>query len=875
MGKLTLKGLTDPVQAWQVLGSSTVESRFEAQHGVALTPLVGREEELELLMRRWQEARAGDGSVVLISGEPGIGKSRIVQALLERLGAEPYTRLRQFCSLHHEDTALHPTITQLDRAAGFRRDDTYEQRLDKLEAVLGQATNDLRETAPLLAQLLSLPTEGRYPVLELTPQKRKEKTLKALIAQIEGLSARQPVLMVVEDAQWIDPTSLELLDLTVDRVPSLSVLLIITFRPEFAPPWIGRPQVTLLSLSRLSRRQRAEMLSRMTGGKALLKEVADQIIERTDGIPLFLEELTKAVVESGELADAGDHYSLTRSLSVLAIPTTLHASLLARLDRLAPVREVAQIGAALGRRFSHELISAVAPMPQKQLDDALAQLVTAELVFRRGTPPDAEYTFKHSLVQDAAYSTLLRGRRQQLHARIAETLENQYPEIVATEPALLAQHCAEAGLNEKAVGYRLTAGQQALARSAMTEAVAQLTKGLELLANLPEGTARLQHELDLRIALGPALIATQGWAASATEETYARAGALCEQLDQRQQLGAVLFGQFAQQTQRGEFQLALERAAAVLRHGEARDDVFLILLGHHLVGYTHIVLGEFTLARADLEQSLALFDLGYRRTLLALTGTEEHVIIPLHLSRPLALLGYLDQARQRRKAALVEARRLAHAFTLAFALWCDLVSEAGERAADARLVLAEELMALSADHGFAFLEAVGAIYRGWCLSMMGREPEGIAQMIKGLAAYRSTGTIQYVPHFLALLAEAYGKARQTVEGLKKLVEAARIIELTQEREFEAELYRIRGELMLTVGEPAAADISFRKALDVARRQRARLWELRASTSLARLWRDQGKPTEARDLLAPIYGWFTEGFDTPDLKEAKVLLEELA
>jgi predicted ATPase len=391
-----------------------VESRFEAQRGAVLTPLVGREEELELLLCRWQQAKAGQGSVVLVSGEPGIGKSRIVQSVIERLGVEPYTRLRQFCSPHHQDTALHPTIMQLERAAGLRRGDTHKQQLEKLETVLAQATNDLSEVVPLVAALLSIPTEDRYPSVNLTPQKRKEKTLAALVAQVEGLAAGQPVLMVIEDVQWIDPTSLELLDLIVDRVPNLPLLLIITFRPEFQPQWVGRLQVTLLSLSRLPHRQRAEMLSRLTGGKALPREIADQIVDRTDGVPLFIEELTKAVVESGELADAGDHYKVTRSLSPLAIPTTLHASLLPRLDRLAPVREVAQIGAALGRHFSHELISAVAPMLQTQLDDALAQLVSAELVFRRGTPPDAEYIFKHALVQDAAYSTLLRGRRHML-----------------------------------------------------------------------------------------------------------------------------------------------------------------------------------------------------------------------------------------------------------------------------------------------------------------------------------------------------------------------------------------------------------------------------------------------------------------------------
>jgi class 3 adenylate cyclase/predicted ATPase len=873
LGRVTLKGLADPVQAWQVLGSSEVESRFEAQHGAALTPLVGREEELELLMRRWRQAKAGNGSVVLISGEPGIGKSRVVQALLERLGAEPFTRLRQFCSPHHQDAALHPTITQLERAAGFRRDDTDEQRLEKLEAVLAQATNDLSEAVPLLSALLSIPIGDHYRALDLTPQKLKEKTLKALVAQVEGLAARQSVLMVVEDAHWIDPTSLELLDLIIDRVPSLRALLIVTYRPEFTPSWIGRSHVTSLILNRLPGRQRAEMVARVTEGKALPKEVADQIIERTDGIPLFIEELTKAVVESGDLADAGDHYTVKRSMVSLAIPTTLHASLLARLDRLAPVREVAQIGAALGRQFTHELITAVAPMPQKQLDDALAQLVSAELVFRRGTPPDAEYIFKHALVQDAAYSTLLRSRRQQLHARIAAVLEGQFPEIAASEPARLAQHCAEAALNEKAISYRLKAGQQGLAHSAMTEAVAQLTKGLEVLSNLPEGVTRQQYELNLRIALGVALTATQGWAAPEVGDTYARAHQLCEHLDQQQHLGSVLFGQYVHHHVRGNFGLALERGEAMWRLGEVRNDVVLIYQGRQVVGEMHALLGKFAIARANLEQSFALYDPGNNGALIALTGIGGNHTA-MRLSKTVARLGYLDQARTLREMALLEARRLGHTFTLAFALLFGLYTERGECAADARLLLAEELMALSVEQGFPVYEASAAIHRGWCLCMMGRAAEGIAQFTEGLATYRSTGTVAALPYVLTLLAEAYGKALHPGEGLKHLAEAVRVIELTQEREFEAELYRVRGELLLATEDPREAEESFYAALEIARRQSAKLWELRASISLARRWRDQGKRTDARDLLAPIYGWFTEGFDTPVLKDAKALLEEL-
>ena len=509
LGAIEIKGFSEPVVASGVLRESGTESRFEARHGPDLTPMVGRDEELALLQRRWQQAKNGEGCVVLVSGEPGIGKSRLAQSLLEQFAREPHTRVRLFCSPHHQESALYPTITQLERAAGFRREDTAAQRLDKLEAVLAQATDDLGEAAPLLAALLSLPTGERYPPLNLIPQKQKERMLRALVAQVEGLAGRQPVLMLFEDAQWSDPTSLELLDLIVDRVSALPLLLIITFRPEFAPPWTGRPQVSLISLSRLAPRQRAEMIAGITGGKALPREIADRIIDRTDGVPLFVEELTKAVIESGMLSDTGDRYIAVGPVAPLAIPASLQASLLARLDRLAPVREVAQIGAALGRQFSHELIAAVAPMPPVQLDDALAQLVAAELIYRRGVPPDAEYTFKHALVQDAAYSTLLRSRRQQLHAHIAATLEEKFPDMVAAQPALLAHHCEEAGLPEKAVGYWLVAGRQAWARSALTEGVALLRRGLALVSALPDTDRRRETELDLQIALGRALMMSQ------------------------------------------------------------------------------------------------------------------------------------------------------------------------------------------------------------------------------------------------------------------------------------------------------------------------------------------------------------------------------
>jgi class 3 adenylate cyclase len=462
LGPVLVRGFDDPVTAWQVTGRSAVESRFAALRSTT-TQLVGREEEIDVLLRRWQQAKTGRGCVVLITGEAGIGKSRLAQTILERLRNEPHTRLRYFCSVcspHHQDTAGYPGIRQVERAARFRRDDTDEQRLDKLEALLAQGTTDLGEVVPIFADWLSIPTGNRYPPLDLTPEKRMEKTFHVSLAQIEGLAARQPLLMVYEDLQWSDATTLEFLDLLIDRFPALRVLVIVTFRPEFRPPWVGRSHVTLLSLNRLPPWQSAQMIRCVTGGEALPKEIADEIVDRTDGVPLFIEELTKAVIERAVLTDSCNSLTM-RPMPSPIIPTSLIASLLARLDRSTLTRQVAQIGAALGRQFTHDLISAVAPMPQSSLDDALTQLVSTELVFQRGSPPDAEYTFKHALVQDAAYSTLLRSRRLQLHARIADVLEKQFLEIVDAQPETLARHCAEAGLASREGGWLLAQGGRA------------------------------------------------------------------------------------------------------------------------------------------------------------------------------------------------------------------------------------------------------------------------------------------------------------------------------------------------------------------------------------------------------------------------------
>jgi class 3 adenylate cyclase/predicted ATPase len=874
LGTLPLKGFDARVPMWQIIGPSAIQSRFEALRST-ITPIVGRDDEIDLLVRRWQEAKSGRGSVVLISGEPGIGKSRIVQTILEHVTSELHTIMRLFCSPHYQNTALYPSITQLERAAEFRRDDTLEQRLDKLEALITQATpTDVSEVAPLLASLLSIPTGDRYPPLNLGPQKLKEMTLKTLVAQVEGLAARSPVLVAIEDAHWSDPTSRELCDLLIDHLPRLPVLLIITSRPGFDPPWIGRPQVASISVHRLPIRHRSEMLSHLTNGKRLPDEIAEQIIDRTDGVPLYIEELTKAVVESGVLTDAGDQYLLSGPVPSVAIPASLNASLLARFDRLAPVREVAQIAAALGRQFPHELISAVAHRSQQQLDDALSQLVASELIFRRGTPPYAEYTFKHALVQDAIYGTLLRSRRQQLHSQIAETLEGRFPELVQTRPELLARHWTEAGSTEKAVTYWLKAGQQAMTRWAMTEAAAQVRRGLELVAGLSDSTARLEHELELQLTLGQALLATKGYGAPEPHMAYVRARQLCVELNRTTQLGRILVGQYLYCAMRGDLPQAELHAAEICDLAEANGDRMWKFTGSNLSGIICQYQGKFTESRAHLERAIPLWDPRFRA--LAASPADGYVSALIHLSRTLLSLGYLDQARLRQDEAVAEARRVSP-YTLAFAL-CNASHNdwaiAGVRSANMILRSADEVIAVSTEHNFPGLLGIANIVRGWCLGAIGRPEDGIVLIVQGLETFRATGGNLLLPFYLITLAEVYGWASKPGEALRCLEDAAQLVHATQERWIEAELNRIRGTVLVSMHEHAAAEESYHRAIAMAQQQDAKFWELRSASDLARLWCDQGKSTDARELLSSVCA-FTRGGDTPWLVEAKTLLARLA
>ena len=869
LGPKDLKGLARPVRAWTALRASSAEGRFEAMQTSGPTALVGREEELELLLQRWSKAKTGEGQVVLLSGEAGIGKSRLTAALMENIAAEPHTRLRYFCSPQYTDSAFYPIISQMERAAGFAHHDTPQAKLDKFDVLLAQ-TSTSKQDAALFAEMVSLPNDGRYPALDLAPEQRRQRTLEALTAQVAGLASQQPVLMIFEDAHWADPSSLEVFGRTVDQIKPLPVLLIVTFRPDFNAPWVEQSHVTSLTLNRLGEREAGAIIARLVGNKELPADVMAEIVERTDGIPLFVEEMTKAVLEAEGESEARRTVAAVPS-PALAVPASLHASLMARLDRLGPAKELAQIGAAIGREFSHALLAAVERKPQAELGAALDRLIESGLLFRQGVPPQATYLFKHALVQDAAYGTMLRSRRQQIHTRIATTLENHFPDLAAAQPQLLAQHYAVAGLNEKAVGYLLKAGQQAYLRSAMTEAMAQFQKGLNLLASLPDNRGRQQQEIDLQIGLGHVLQATQGFAAP-TAEAYGRARELAEQLDARDYLASLLHGLWTLHHMRGELKVALALAEELETFGKAHDNLSASLVGKETRGLTSLFLGELTTARALFEQCDALDESAIR------AGAAAANVLVMRdpcLAITLGAQGYIEQGRTRLNAALTEARRLQHAHTSASVfVWASIFEYVISSPHEAHRY-AQELTALSNEHGFPFYVTWGNVLLGLSLTALGRPEEALDLTTKGLSSFRAMGAVVGTPWALAGLAATYGALGRPVEGLDCLGEAAKIIEKNGERLNESDVALVRGYLLLATGDRIMAEESYRQARAIAAQQGAKTSELRGATALARLWRDEGKRTEARNLLAPVYDWFTEGLDTPVLMEAKALLDALA
>jgi predicted ATPase len=679
-------------------------------------------------------------------------------------------------------------------------------------------------------------------------------------------------MIVFEDLHWIDPTSLELLSLTVDQVSSQRVLLLATARPEFTPPWPSHRHISTLSLGRLGRLEVKALVSGVTKGKSLPSEVLDQIIARTDGVPLFIEELTKMVLESGLLREAGDRYELTGPLPPLAIPSTLHASLLARLDRLASVKDVAQIGAVIGRDFSYSLLAAVAALPERNLQSALSQLVDAGLIFQRGIPPNATYLFKHALVQDATYASLLKSRRQHLHATIAQVLEVKFPEVSATEPERLAHHYTEAGLAELAVNYWRRAGELALSRSA-TEAVAHFGHGLEALARLPNNRGRQQTEIQLRLSMAGALVTTKGWSALEVQREYERARALAALIDDQPSLIRSMFGIWVSHLVRGNFSTAIQTAQELLQVAESHNDVPGRWIGHGCAGINSLYTMTLKSSKRHFEQALALDNLEQARAACQFVGHDRGVAVLSHFSKTLATLGFLDQARWRIEELLIRGRALGHKPSHAYAYSGAFSASWLLRDKKIMIKAAQELADIAQQERFPQWLAYSTIFSGW-LEIEERRPEDGCRLInEGLAAADSIGVGYFRQFFLLLLANGLLRSDKSDDALNTL-DRAEALSRSGNRWCEVEVYRLRGDLQLAQSARQEAETSYLRALGIARSQDAVLWEIGAATSLCRLWRDQGKRHEARDLLAPVYNWLTEGFDTPDLVDAKALLKQL-
>ena len=882
MGVQDLKGIAGPVRVWTALRPASMESRFEALHGSGLTELVGREEELDLLLRRWSKAKTGEGQVVLLSGEAGIGKSRLTAALLERLVTEPHTRLRYFCSPQHTDSALYPIIGQMERAARLTYSDTTQVKLDKLDALLAQTSTSIQD-ASLFADMLSLPNDGRYPTLDPDPQRRRQRTLEDN-RQMEVLSRSNPVLLIVEDVHWSDPTSLEAFGRAVERIATNRVLLIVTFRPEFESPRIGRPHVTILSINRLAQRDIDVMIDGVVGNKSLPASIRKDIIERTDGIPLFVEEMTKAVLEAESEGKALQTAAAVPS-SALAVPPSLHASLMARLDRLGPAKELAQIGATIGREFSHALLAAVVRKPEAEVLTALDRLIAAGLVFRQGVPPYATYLFKHALVQDAAYGTLLREPRRALHARIAETLEREFVDISEAQPELLARHCTDAGLTEKAGGLWGKAGQRSLERSALVEAIAQLTRALSQIAALPATPALRQEQIKLQVALITPLIHVKGYAAPETTAVAERARLLIEQAhalgeppEEPLLLFSVLYGFWVANIVAFKGDVARNLAVQFLEFAEKQRATAPLMMGHRMMGISLTMTGDIAKAQAHCDLALALYDPADHRLLATRFAVDARVAVWSYRSLSLWIFGHPDAALADAEHALRDAREIGQAATLMYTLFHTAYFAYFHcRNYPATNALLHELIALADEKGAAFWKAGGEMLQGCVLAFTGKPSDAVHTITTGLGAWRSTGATLFIPEHLSCLARALAELGQLEDAWRCIGEAMMAMDTTKEKWAEAEVHRVAGEIALKSPDPdaAKAEANFQQALTIARQQQAKSWELRAAMSLARLWRDQGKVREARELLAPVYGWFTEGFDTRDLKEAKALLEELA
>lgn len=885
LGERPLRGLSKPIAVYQVIRESGVWDRFRVAVRRGLSPMVGRQETLAALLDSWHTAKNGSGQVVLLTGEPGIGKSRLVQELKERIPAEGGAELEFRCSDRFRHSAFYPQIEYFQRQVQAWQEERAADKLSRLETMLADHPFDSQEVIPLLAALLSIPLDERYTAWQGSPQRQKQRTQQAIVAELLRQAAQHPLLVVWEDIQWADPSTLDLLQVLIDRVPSARILVVLTFRSDFVPAWAMRPHMKQLSLSRLERQQAAQLIAELAGDQSLPHDIVQQVLDKTDGIPLFIEELTKMVLET-------ESSSAASPLPNLAIPTTLRDLLMARLDRLGPAKEVAQLGAALGRAFPHEVIRAVWSLDDQALQHGLEQLAATEIISQRGEPPHPRWVFKHALIQDAAYKSLLKSQRLQLHEHIARVLEKRFPETAETQPELIAHHYTQAGLRGEALGYWKRAGQRAFERSAHVEALEHLGQGLALLKALPEGTERAEQELDFHTTRGPGLIATKGYADQEVKDTYVRAQELGDQIGQPSHAFSALRGLWVVHEVRGELQAARELGEQLLSMTSSLPDRASLIEVHRACGNTLFWLGEFGLAREHLEHAIALSQPDTHRALAFRYGSDPKVVCLSYNALALWVLGYPDQALEQCEEALHTTHTHLHSLATAQNWTAMLHQIRGDLSASNEAATAA--IAVSQEQGFPHWLAMGRMLQGWAAGMQTPTGDGLAQIEKGLAAWRATGSELLRPYFLSLLAEVQQHSGQVDDGLDSLDQALQAVEEHGERFYEAELYRRKGELLLLSAERgmqnaprhkqpqelsavqhSASEACFQRAIDIARRQAARSLELRAAMSLGRLWQAQDRTAEARRLVAEVYEWFGPGLETPDLHQTRTLLERWA
>jgi class 3 adenylate cyclase/predicted ATPase/MoxR-like ATPase len=880
LGRKKVKGVAQPVELFLIEKIAPAGDRFEAVSPVELSPLTGRDQEIGLLRERWEQAQEGMGQVVLLVGEPGLGKSRLVYAMKQHVlgqmveGEVDAPVIEWRCSPHFQNTGLYPAIDFYERALGFGPEEPPQDRFDRLLYRLGCYDLARPETVPLWTSLLSLPTPDRFPPLSLSPVRKREETFRTILDWLHTRAARKPVLFVIEDLHWVDASTLEFLGQFLAEGLHDSILTVLTFRPEFKPPWQAVAQQTTLALNRLTRRQVGDLMRKKVES-TLPETVIEQIYSRTSGVPLFVEEFTKMVQESGAL-DRGQEGEALKTMLKREIPATLQDLMMARLDRMEGEREVAQLAATLGREFRYELLAAAAMVDEPVLQAELAKLVQAEVLYAKGKLPDCSYIFKHALLEDAAYNSLVKGKRQQFHKRIAEVLEAQFSQTAEARPELLAHHFTEAGLAEKAAAYWLKAGLRSRDRSANVEAIGHLTKGLALVGTFAESTGRDAQELQFQATLGPAYIAARGYAAPEVGPILHRALELCRGINNPRQLLGIMLGIWEWRIVRGDLRVCVDLAAEVMELAQRVGDPGMLMEALFMPGVTMFYRAEFAGARAHFENALASYeDAEQTKFWTAYTGHNASVTHRCYLALTLWHLGYPDQALNLEREMRELARALGHPFSLGHGLDFGAFLYNYCRLGAGMLKVAEEEMALGKEQGFPLWHALGTLHVGGAMLLEGRRAEGVSLLLKGLSAFRATGAEIRVPCYLGMVAEEYTLAGRFEEAREALNEAFSVGEKNDNRTHEAELHRLKGELhRAETNDHAAAEECFRTAIETARRQQSKAWELRATTSLARLWQGQGRNVEAREALTAVYAAYTEGFTTPDLVESKALLEEL-